>query len=100
MVILLACAAALNVFVVKGVGFGLEMVRFNGRGVAGPVLDKGSSGNFVPALERIGISRHSAEQVEEPLLAHGGEELLAIVFLVGEDQGLVCRCRRSPQDFG
>src|SRR6266568_72965 len=98
--IFFAAAAALNVLVVKGLGLGLEMVRLNGRGVARPMFCKGSGGNFVPALDRIGISRHSAEQVEELLLAHGGEEFLAIVLLVGEDQGPICRCWRSAQNFG
>ena len=99
MVILLAKAAALNVLVVKGLGLGLEMARLNGRGVAGPVLGKFSGGNFAPASDRIGVSRLSAEQVEDLLLTHGGEEFLAIVFLVGEDQRLVRR-RRCPQNFG
>src|SRR5438552_2808677 len=100
MVVFWAYAAALNVLVVKGLGLGLEMVRLNGRRVAGPVLGKISGDNFAPALEGIGVSRLSAEQVEDLLCAHGGEEFLAIVFLVGEDQGPVGRRRRSSQNFG
>src|SRR6266487_167174 len=56
MVIFPTHAAALNVLVVKGLGLGLEMVRLNGRRVAGPLLGKMSGDNFAPTLDRIGIS--------------------------------------------
>ena len=85
MVISLAYAAALNVFVVEGLGLGFEMIRLNGRRVAGPALGKSGGRNFTPALDTIGVSRLGAEQIEDPLLADVGEEFLAIVFLVGED---------------
>jgi hypothetical protein len=95
-----AKAAALHVLVVKGVGFRHEMVRLKGRGVARPVLGKFSGGNVAPALDTIGVSRLSAEQVKGPLLADVGEEFLTIMFLVREDQGLVGRCRRGSQNLG
>ena len=100
LVIFWTYAAALNVLVVKGLGLGLETVRLPGRRVAGPVLGKIRGGHLAPALERIGVSWLSAEQIKDLLGAHGGEDFLAIVFLVGEDQGLVGRRRSRPQNFG
>src|SRR6266496_4153425 len=45
--IFFAAAAALNVLVVKGLGLGLETVRLDSGGVAGPMFGEGSGGNFV-----------------------------------------------------
>jgi hypothetical protein len=63
------------------------------------MLGKGSGWNFAPAFDTTGVSRQSAEQVEDVLRLHGGEEFLAIVLFVGENQGLVRSPRGGTQDF-
>ena len=81
--VLLVEAAALDQFLVKGLGIVLEVVRLGVRGLTRPAWSKVGVGDLAPAFQTLGVGGQGTEQVEASLLPQGMEEFLAVMFFIG-----------------